>query len=82
MAAPGRPFSFLEKRMDDLTKPVSVGLLFIFLAAMDLLKINDPELRYACFGLVTSITGWHALINRAALKAGTPTVLPPPQVGQ
>lgn len=68
--------------MDDLTKPVSVGLLFIFLAAMDLLKINDPELRYACFGLVTSITGWHALTNRAALSSGKPVVVPPPPVGQ
>jgi hypothetical protein len=62
--------------MDDLTKPVSVGLLLLFLAVMDLLKINDPELRYACFGLISLITGWHAVTNRVAVATGKPAQAP------
>lgn len=62
--------------MNDLTKPVSVALLLLFLAVMDLLKINDPELRYACFSMITLITGWHAITNRAAVAAGRPPAAP------
>ncbi|CAG4905950.1 hypothetical protein [Paraburkholderia saeva] len=58
--------------MNELTKPISVGLLLAFIAAMDLLHINDPELRYACFGLISLITGWHAVTNRRAIAGATP----------
>lgn len=58
--------------MNELTKPVSVALLLAFIAAMDLLHITDPELRYACFGLISLITGWHAVTNRRAIAGVTP----------
>lgn len=44
-----------------LVKPVSVGLLFVFLAAIDFLHINDPMLRDAAFGMIGIITGWHGM---------------------
>jgi len=47
--------------MDELIKPVSVGLLFVFLAACDFLKINDPMLRDAAFGMIGTITTWHGV---------------------
>lgn len=49
--------------MNDLIKPVSVGLLFVFLAACDFLKINDPTLREAAFGMIGIITGWHGVLK-------------------
>jgi hypothetical protein len=49
--------------MNDLIKPVSVGLLFVFLAACDFLKINDPMLRDAAFGMIGVITGWHGVMS-------------------
>lgn len=47
--------------MDQLIKPVSVGLLFVFLAVCDYLKVNDPTLREAAFGMIGIITGWHGV---------------------
>jgi hypothetical protein len=49
--------------MKDLIKPVSVGLLFVFLAVTDYLKINDPQLRDAAFGMIGLITGWHGVLQ-------------------
>ncbi len=64
--------------MKDLIKPVSVGLLFVFLAACDFLKINDPTLREAAFGMIGVITGWHGLLNSPISfgKSSTPTATP------
>ena len=42
--------------MDQLIKPVSVGLLFVFLAVCDFLKISDPMLRDAAFGIGKATT--------------------------
>jgi hypothetical protein len=58
--------------MNDLIKPISVGLLFVFIAAMDYLKINDPQLRDAAFGMVGIITGWHGYLNWKSGKSTTP----------
>ena len=49
--------------MKDLIKPVSVGLLFVFIAAADYLKIDDPMLRDAAFGMIGLITGWHGVLQ-------------------
>ncbi|MFT0167469.1 hypothetical protein ACLKMY_00375 [Paraburkholderia mimosarum] len=49
--------------MNDLIKPVSVGLLFVFLAVCDYLKLNDPMLREAAFGMIGIITGWHGVLS-------------------
>jgi hypothetical protein len=49
--------------MKDLIKPVSVGLLFVFVAACDFLHINDPMLRDAAFGMIGLITGWHGVLS-------------------
>ncbi|CAB3731249.1 hypothetical protein [Paraburkholderia rhynchosiae] len=49
--------------MKDLIKPVSVGLLFVFIAACDFLKINDPQLRDAAFAMIGVITGWHGVLQ-------------------
>lgn len=49
--------------MNDLIKPVSVGLLFVFLAVCDYLKLNDPTLREAAFGMIGVITGWHGVMS-------------------
>jgi hypothetical protein len=49
--------------MNELIKPVAVGLLFVFLAACDFLKINDPMLRDAAFGMIGTIITWHGLQN-------------------
>jgi hypothetical protein len=49
--------------MKDLIKPVSVGLLFLFLAGLDAMHINDPELRGAAFGMIGLITGWHGVLQ-------------------
>ncbi|WP_144156574.1 hypothetical protein [Paraburkholderia sp. BCC1885] len=49
--------------MSDLIKPVSVGLLFVFLAVCDFLHINDPMLRDAAFGMIGIITGWHGVLS-------------------
>ena len=49
--------------MDQLIKPVSVGLLFVFMAACDFLHINDPMLRDAAFGMIGVITGWHGVLS-------------------
>jgi hypothetical protein len=49
--------------MDELIKPVSVGLLFVFLAVCDFLHINDPMLRDAAFGMIGIITGWHGVLS-------------------
>ncbi|MFM0044148.1 hypothetical protein [Paraburkholderia sediminicola] len=49
--------------MNDLIKPVAVGLLFVFLAVCDFLHINDPMLRDAAFGMIGIITGWHGVLS-------------------
>lgn len=49
--------------MEKLIKPVSVGLLFVFLAVCDFLKINDPQLRDAAFAMIGLITGWHGVLQ-------------------
>jgi hypothetical protein len=47
----------------DLIKPISVGLLFVFVAVCDFLHINDPMLRDAAFGMIGVITGWHGVLS-------------------
>lgn len=44
-------------------KIISVALLMGFLLALDLLKVNDPELKYAALTLVGLITGGHVVMN-------------------
>lgn len=58
--------------MSDLIKPVSVGLLFVFLAVCDYLKINDPVLRDAAFGMVGTITTWHGYQSFKSGKSISP----------
>lgn len=58
--------------MNDLIKPVSVGLLFVFIAACDYLKINDPMLRDAAFGMVGTITTWHGYVSWKSGKSALP----------
>lgn len=58
--------------MKYFSKPIYVGLLLVFLLAMHLLKIDDPELRYACFGLVSLITG-HGVVTNNPFTRNTPT---------
>ncbi|MFM0243758.1 hypothetical protein [Paraburkholderia sediminicola] len=60
--------------MDELIKPVSVGLLFVFLAVCDFLKINDPMLRDAAFGMIGTITTWHGMKSLPiSFSKGVPT---------
>lgn len=59
--------------MKDLIKPVSVGLLFVFLAACDYLKINDPTLREAALGMIGLITGWHGVLQLPINLGNKPT---------
>jgi hypothetical protein len=60
--------------VNDLIKPVSVGLLFVFLAVCDYLKLNDPTLREAAFGMIGLITGWHGVLQLPfSLGKSTPT---------
>lgn len=61
--------------MKDLIKPVSVGLLFVFLAACDYLKINDATLREAAFGMICLITGWHGVLQ-LPLNLGSKSTAP------
>lgn len=70
--------------MSDLIKPVSVGLLFMFLAACDFLKINDPTLREAAFGMIGIITGWHGVLSLPVSfsKPSTPAAPAAPSVAQ
>lgn len=63
--------------MKDLIKPVSVGLLFVFLAVCDYLKIADPMLREAAFGMIGLITGWHGVLQLPLNLGSKPTI---PQV--
>ena len=59
--------------MKDLIKPVSVGLLFVFIAACDYLKIADPQLRDAAFAMIGVITGWHGVLQLPiGLKSRSP----------
>lgn len=64
--------------MDQLVKPVSVALLFVFIAACDFLKIDDPMLRDAAFGMIGVITGWHGVLNLpfSVGKKATPPTTP------
>lgn len=64
--------------MDQLIKPVSVALLFIFIAAMDYLHITDPELRAAAFGMIGVITGWHGVLNMPFSVGKKTTATPTP----
>lgn len=64
--------------MNDLIKPVSVGLLFVFIAVTDYLKINDPTLREAAFGMIGLITGWHGVLQ-LPLSLGNKSTSQPPQ---
>ncbi|MDR5729330.1 MAG: hypothetical protein RB191_18090 [Terriglobia bacterium] len=68
--------------MNDLIKPVSVGLLFVFLAICDFLKINDPTLREAAFGMIGIITGWHGVLSLPVSfsKSSTPVAPVAPSV--
>jgi hypothetical protein len=58
--------------MNDLIKPVSVGLLFVFIAACDYLKIADPQLRDAAFAMVGIITSWHGYSSWKSGKSTSP----------
>lgn len=62
--------------MNDLIKPVSVGLLFVFLAVTDYLKISDPQLRDAAFGMIGLITGWHGILQLPLNLGSKSTTLP------
>lgn len=64
--------------MKDLIKPVSVGLLFVFLAVTDYLKINDAALREAAFGMIGLITGWHGVLQ-LPLNLGNKSTTTPQQ---
>lgn len=64
--------------MDQLIKPISVGLLFVFLAVCDYLKVNDPTLREAAFGMIGIITGWHG-VKSLPLSLGKPAPATPAQ---
>lgn len=59
--------------MKDLIKPVSVGLLFVFIAGADYLKIADPQLRDAAFGMIGLITGWHGVLQLPLNLGNKPT---------
>lgn len=65
--------------MSDLIKPVSVGLLFVFLAACDFLHINDPMLRDAAFGMIGLITGWHGVLSLPISFGKSAAPVTPPQ---
>lgn len=65
--------------MDQLIKPVAVGLLFLFLAACDYLKINDPALREVAFGMIGVITGWHGLKSMPISLGKSPASAQSPQ---
>ena len=41
----------------------SVTALMLLLLALDLLKIDDPELKYTALSLVGLITGGHLVVN-------------------
>jgi hypothetical protein len=60
--------------MNDLIKPVSVGLLFVFLAVCDFLHISDPMLRDAAFGMIGVITGWHGVLS-LPISLGKPAAM-------
>jgi len=66
--------------MKDLIKPMSVGLLFVFLAVCDFLKIDDPMLRDAAFGMIGLITGWHGVLSLPVTFGKSTSAVPqPPQ---
>lgn len=44
-------------------KQIAVGCLIALLFAMDLLHVQDEQLRYLVFTLIGSIAGWHVLNN-------------------
>jgi hypothetical protein len=60
--------------MNALIKPVSVGLLFVFLAVCDYLKINDPTLRETALGMIGLITGWHGVLQLPLNLGAKPTM--------
>lgn len=64
--------------MQDLIKPVCVGLLFLFIAVCDYLKITDPTLRDAAFGMIGLITGWHGVLQ-LPFSLGNKSPSQPPQ---
>jgi hypothetical protein len=45
------------------SKQLSIAGLMALWLAMDILKIDDQNLKIAIMGLISSITGWHVLNN-------------------
>jgi hypothetical protein len=46
-----------------VAKAVYVGLLLLFIAACDLLHVNDTILRNTAFGLIGTIATWHGVMK-------------------
>jgi hypothetical protein len=47
--------------LQSYVKSLDIAVLLILLFAMDLLHLNDPELKYLLIGLVSSLTGFRGL---------------------
>ena len=60
--------------LEAVAKAIYVGLLLLFLAAMDKLQINDPVLRNAAFGLIGTITTWHGVMKFTGANSAVQTL--------
>lgn len=51
------------QQLPNLEKLITVGFLLVFWLALDLLKINDDNLKYTCAGLIALVTSWGGITN-------------------
>lgn len=64
----------MQFNLAQYSKQLSVAFLLALWLAMDLLKVEDQNLRYAIMSLIASITGWHVLNNLPGSKSGAAAV--------
>jgi hypothetical protein len=57
--------------MTNWQKVIAAGGSMLLMLAMDLLKVNDPELRYACLAVVSLVVTGHVAINLPTVKVGS-----------
>lgn len=60
--------------LEAVAKAVYVGLLLLFVAALDRLQINDPVLRNTALGLIGTIGVWHGVMKATGASSAVQTL--------
>lgn len=78
----------MQPNLGQYSKQISVAALMVLWLAMDLMHVNDSELRTAIMALIGVVTGWHGLTNlpfsvngksaTQSLPVGTSVTISPP----